>query len=181
MVMALERKLAPRGLQIDICCTLISATELVKEHWDTTLQEASLQLVHIAEKHHKHQLEAEIERQNSLMTSMRKEANHASLSSQQKRELKWLITDKLMSYQAEAKKVAKTLANKRSGGAKRPRADTSISPPVPQPYRKGTKNQRGGRAAEAGPGDHAAHLKDQESNPNKNKIKTITETKKTTT
>ena len=78
------------------------------------------------------------------MTSMREEANHASLSSQQKRELKWLITDKLMSYQAEAKKVAKTLANKRSGGAKRPRADTSISPPVPQPYRKGTKNERGG-------------------------------------
>ena len=152
MVMALERKLAPRGPQIDIPCTLISATELVKEHWDKTLQEASLQLVHIAEKHYKHQLEAEIERQNSLMTSMREEANHASLSSQQKRELKWLITDKLTSHQAEAEKLAKTLANKRSGGAKRPRADTSISPPVPQPYRKGTKNERGaGRSRPRGP------------------------------
>ena len=75
-MMALERKLAPRGLQIDIPCTLIGATELVKEHWETTLQEASLQLVHIAEKPYKHQLEAEIERQNSLMTSMREEANH---------------------------------------------------------------------------------------------------------
>ena len=104
-MMALERKLPPRGLQIDTPCTLISATESVKEHWETTLQETSLQLVHIAEKHYKHQLKTEIERQNTLMTSMREEANHASLSSQQ---LKWLITDKLTSHQAEAEKLAQT-------------------------------------------------------------------------
>ena len=67
----------------------------------------------------------------------------ASLSSQQTRELKWLITDKLASHQAEAEKLAQTLANKRSGGAKRPRADPSTSPPVPQPHRKGAKNERG--------------------------------------
>ena len=89
------------------------------------------------------------------MTSMREEANHASLSSQQKRELKWLITDKLMSHQAETK----ILTNKRSGGAKCPRADTSISPPIPQPYRKGTKTKEG-------PADHTTHPK-KESNPRK--------------
>ena len=125
--------LAPRGLQFDTPCTLIGATESVKEHWETTLREASLQLVYIAEKHYKHQLKTEIERQNTLMTSMREEANHASLSSQQ---LKWLITDKLTSHQAEAEKLAQTLANKRSGGAKHPRADPSHSSPFPSHIEK---------------------------------------------
>ena len=99
------------------------------------------------------------------MTSMREEANHASLSSQQ---LKWLITDKLTSHQAEAEKLAQTLANKRSGGSKCPRADPSHSPPFLSHTEKEHKMKE-----PKGP-IYAAHPRDQ--NIKQNKIKTRNET-----
>jgi len=55
MSMALDHGLAPRGMQIDLKCTMLSMTDNIKNSWDGILSKASLDLVQLASKQHLHQ------------------------------------------------------------------------------------------------------------------------------
>lgn len=55
MSMALDHGLAPRGMQFDLKCTMLSMTDNIKDSWDGILSKASLDLVQLASKQHLHQ------------------------------------------------------------------------------------------------------------------------------
>ena len=52
MAMALERELAPRGMQLSFNCTLLAATDLTRKKWEGIQLKAIMKLIQLAYDHH---------------------------------------------------------------------------------------------------------------------------------
>ena len=60
MEMAMARNLPPRGMQLDLNCTLLNKTQTIEEQWDQVLRKASNDLVKLAHDHYTNQVEVEL-------------------------------------------------------------------------------------------------------------------------
>ena len=80
MEMALARKLPPRGMQLDVSCTLLNKTPTVEEQWEQILLKASIDLVKLSFDHFTNQVEAELRHQKVLLQEIRELTTHHSLT-----------------------------------------------------------------------------------------------------
>ena len=81
MEMAMARNLPPRGMQLDLNCTLLNKTQTVEEQWDQTQWKASNDLVKLAHDHYTNQVEVELKHQKKPL-QRNKRANQPSQPNQ---------------------------------------------------------------------------------------------------
>jgi len=126
MAMALERELAPRGMQLSFNCTLLAATDLTREKWEGILSEASMKLVQLAHDHYTHQLEVEKTIQGQTLSTINE---NPKLTKNEKTTLQKITQTTMEEDQREAAELATSLAAKRAGQAPRKRKRDDSSPP----------------------------------------------------
>ena len=152
MEMAIARNLSPRGMQLDLNCTLLNKTQTVEEQWDQILRKASNDLVKLAHDHYTNQVEVELKHQKILLKETKELTNHHSLTKAENTNLTGLVKRTMDKHQSETANLAAQLAAKRNGGNKRQKTQQTDnqSPPPPQQARTHRRqNPKNGR-----PGPH---------------------------
>ena len=152
MEMAIARNLPPRGMQLDLNCTLLNKTQTVEEQWDQILQKASNDLVKLAHDHYTNQVEVELKHQKILLKETKELTNHHNLTKAENTNLTGLAKRTMDKHQSETANLAAQLAAKRNGRNKRQKTQQTDnqSPPPPQQARTHRRqNPKNGR-----PGPH---------------------------
>ena len=137
MEIALARQLPPRGMQLDLSCTLLNKTPTIEEQWDKILLKASIDLVKLSFDHYMNQVEVELKQQKVLLQEIRELSTHHNLTSAENSTLTGLVKTTMAKHQTETATLAAQLAAKRNGGNKRRRENQS--PPPPQQSRTNKK------------------------------------------
>jgi len=127
--MAMARNLPPRGMKLDLSCTLLNKTPTTVEQWEQILLKASNDLVKLTHDHYTNQLEAELKHQKILLHEI-KELNHHSFTRAENTNLTSLVKKTMAKHQTETATLAAQLAAKWTGCNKSKR--TKSYPPPPQ-------------------------------------------------
>ena len=127
MEMAIARNLPPRGMQLDLNCTLLNKTQTVEEQWDQILRKASNDLVKLAHDHYTNQVEVELKHQKILLKETKELTNHHSLTKAENTNLTGLVKRTMDKHQSETANSAAQLAAKRNGGNKRQRTQQTTN------------------------------------------------------
>ena len=149
MEMAMARNLPPRGMQLDLNCTLLNKTQTVEEQWDQILWKASNDLVKLAHDHYTNQVEVELKHQKILFKETKELTNHHSLTKAENTNLTGLVKRTMEKHQTtETANLAAQLVAKQNGGNKcqRTQQTDNQSPPPPQQARTHRRqNPKNGR------------------------------------